>query len=65
MEDVSQKWVLEVFENAEEEGSGLFEEGETKEKETKECERKETRASEQHREPTVFLHQLFGQLPVG
>ena len=34
MEDVSQNWALEVFENAEdeEEGSGLFEEGETKEK---------------------------------
>ena len=46
-EDVSPYRVLEVFENAEKEGSVLFEDGETKNQRHKESERKEKRASEQ------------------
>lgn len=49
MENVSQKWVLEVFKNAEEEERGLFDQGETKEKD-KRCVRGRKREKVGNRE---------------
>lgn len=52
MQDVCQKWVSEVFQNAEEEESGLFEEGETKGK--KNNKRTRSKWATGNRESPVF-----------
>lgn len=59
--DLMQSWLLEVIE-ADEDESGLCEEGETKEVWWSEKEKARRRES---REARVLLHQRFGQLPVG